>query len=188
MRYRVEQIRERGESKNQSKKANRGVEAHIYLDEGEEELQVLRTIVKVTYEGAFPFSRRSITDQDADQFINRKVLNGAGLPYMAVVSMGLQSKLYVWKIGGHFIMRQYHSSADDKSHVADWMLEKVMEIFGGRAWADLQAHAIAVEAYHVANKAYFSGSGDDIVARDARRAAEKTLKAAHKALKPTELE
>ncbi|TSA56818.1 hypothetical protein D4R42_02815 [bacterium] len=116
---------------------------HIYIEEGETEQQILRVIVKASFElacavglGWLHFNgNQEMTDELADQFISLPSDDGDTVVQMDYVQ-GRQCKTYIKKVGdNHFILR--NRSYERDRGTPEPMLDRAEEILGGKKSTDL---------------------------------------------------
>lgn len=113
-------------------------ETHIYVENGEQEEDVLRAIVKASFQLARPaglsrmnFAKeQEMTDADADRFIFKPFASNATVVKMDYVG-GRQCKTYLSKVeDGHFTLFNYFYERD--RGLPDQMLELAKKILDGK--------------------------------------------------------
>lgn len=111
---------------------------HIYVEGGETEQQVLRSIVKASFELARPAGlgwlhfrdNQPMTDEDADHCINLPPDHGGMVIEMDYVQ-GRQCKTYIQKIDeGHFTL--FNNSYERDRGTPEPMLDRANEIISGK--------------------------------------------------------
>lgn len=113
--------------------------SHVYVENGEQEEQVLRAIVKASFQLARPVGmgwmnfkeEQSMTDADADGFIFKPLACDETVVKMDYVG-GRQCKTYLRKVeDGHFTL--FNGAYERDRGLPDQMFERAKEILGSKA-------------------------------------------------------